>query len=572
MKIRCFDHLLIGNNEYEIKGSNYPGSTLVYRIQNVSDANDEFVIKIDSKQSDANRFEREISFLKQNKYHCFPKIVSDGWINYYDPDDIINSKKYRFFVMPKYEQSLTDFMNRKIGNKKRLNVFIQICKAVEKLHLQGIIHRDIKPDNILINKGRIIICDFGIAKLPNLNLTEKGDRLANSNYCAPEQRKKPYLPFGKFTDIYSLGLILNELFTGKIMNGSNYLHIRDVAPSYAILDDLVFSMTQNDYKKREDDLSSILYQIDQYSKERNNLEVTYRRLMQKSCNLARPNGIIKMLADDCVCLYYICKKTDDLSALNLNHHSNIHCKINDDFVRSMVVLCSIEHELDTFFNNGNKNVIENYKKEQKLDMCDNETYKDFEKLLNPFLLEQAEIESFRIRRKFLCMRSYRARKFLSRAEAIIKETTTHLNDSPIFYLADLINKYCGKTIIVSKIGHFVEPILKSSTTICEEPEIYYNRINDKILLKSRLLAVYGEKITVNISDYEFSIIFKSKTLFKSFVGMCRNYQQSLNPNDVLIVDVDDMLDYRDLYKGKIILYLLPSTMWVLPYVLDFNGK
>jgi len=131
-----------------------------------------------------------------------------------------------FFVMEYVKgDPLTDFCdNHQLTVKDRLNLFTQICHAVQHAHQKGIIHRDLKPSNILVclfdGKPVPKVIDFGLAKalyqpLTDLTMhTGHGMVLGTPLYMSPEQAEVNNFDVDTRTDIYALGVILYELLTG----------------------------------------------------------------------------------------------------------------------------------------------------------------------------------------------------------------------------------------------------------------------------------------------------------------------------------------------------------------------
>lgn len=104
----------------------------------------------------------------------------------------------------------------KIPYEVAINIGIQIAKALDCAHRNNIIHRDIKPHNVLITReGQVKVTDFGIAKSSNSStLTSTSSVLGSAHYFSPEQAKGSHID--ERTDIYSLGIVLYEMVTGRV--------------------------------------------------------------------------------------------------------------------------------------------------------------------------------------------------------------------------------------------------------------------------------------------------------------------------------------------------------------------
>lgn len=202
--------------------------------------------EINEKKS---RFINELNFCKNKECKNIAPVLDDGEVD-------IDGVKSMAYVMPLYTCTLRELINEGCDVDKIEKYFFQILNGLSYAHEKKVFHRDIKPENILYDSynDELLIADWGVAKYSeNYNFsrvkTRKGTRLANFKYAAPEQ-KSINADISSGTDIYSLGLILNEMFTKEIPEGVNYKKISSVSEKHGHFDDMVSWMTANDKNKR----------------------------------------------------------------------------------------------------------------------------------------------------------------------------------------------------------------------------------------------------------------------------------------------------------------------------------
>jgi serine/threonine protein kinase len=164
------------------------------------------------------RFEAEHQALAMMEHPNIARVLSGGATETGRP----------YFVMELVRgEAITKYCDRhKLTVRQRLDLFVQVCQAVQHAHSKGVIHRDLKPSNILVtvegDRAVPKVIDFGISKAIARNLTERtlfteyGQLVGTPEYMSPEQAEMTGLDVDTRTDIYSLGVILYELMTGAL--------------------------------------------------------------------------------------------------------------------------------------------------------------------------------------------------------------------------------------------------------------------------------------------------------------------------------------------------------------------
>lgn len=258
-KLKKNDSLKTAFSTYKIiRQIGQGGNGIVYEV--VDEEGHSFAAKI----VEADLLNTEKRKRLKNEIHFCEMHQNDNVI-YVEDDGIVekSGKTYIFYIMPIYKSNLRPVMNEHMSTDKIIDCFLQVCGGLEYAHRNGCIHRDIKPENILVgNSGRYVIADFGIAHFESVDKitsieTKATSRLANFDYHAPEQTNSNGISTSA-TDIYALGLILNEMFTGMIPRGTNYKRIGAIDANYGFLDEMVDKMISQNQKDRHQSIHELL--------------------------------------------------------------------------------------------------------------------------------------------------------------------------------------------------------------------------------------------------------------------------------------------------------------------------
>ena len=155
-----------------------------------------------------DRFKQELLLAHQVTHHNVIRIY-----------DISESDGIRFITMEYIEgENLLSLLHekKKFSPSEAVEIMQQVCRALEAAHRVGVIHRDLKPQNIMRDKtGRIVVMDFGLARtLEGDGMTQSGALVGTMEYMSPEQALGKHLD--QRSDLFALGLIFYEMLTGQM--------------------------------------------------------------------------------------------------------------------------------------------------------------------------------------------------------------------------------------------------------------------------------------------------------------------------------------------------------------------
>lgn len=202
-------------------------------------------VLMSNRKAFSDRFKREVRALALLNH---PGIVS-----VYDFGEATGGSLYYVMEYVKGTTLRELIREGRTTSRRLLSMAMQVCEALQFAHMHGIVHRDVKPANILLDeRGMVKVADFGLAKVigpcPGHDLTAQSDAIGTPEYMAPEAVTHQH-EIDHRADIYSLGVLLYEVLTGHVPRGVWEPPSRSVGAD-ARFDDVVSRAMQTDPQKR----------------------------------------------------------------------------------------------------------------------------------------------------------------------------------------------------------------------------------------------------------------------------------------------------------------------------------
>lgn len=263
------DGIFLGNRYEVIEKIGAGGMADVYRGRDTM-LNRYVAIKVLKKE-----FREDATFVKKfrSEAQAAAGLLNPNIVNVYDVGE---DRGLYYMVMELVEGiTLKEYIDRKkrLSAREVISIAIQMCSGIEEAHKHHIIHRDIKPQNIIIsNDGKVKVTDFGIARMVT-STTTTTVAMGSVHYTSPEQARGGYSD--EKSDIYSIGITLYEMVTGQVpFNGDTTVEVamkhlqEEITPPSELVPDIPYSLeqiilkcTQKNAERRYSDVDELIQDL-----------------------------------------------------------------------------------------------------------------------------------------------------------------------------------------------------------------------------------------------------------------------------------------------------------------------
>lgn len=458
------------------------------------------------------RFLREIDFCKEDRHPNIIRIITHGEYN-----------KHLYYVMKKYPNTLRTIIGDSSNPLQRIKQIVQLCEAVKYLHSQGHIHRDLKPENILVDdEGNLIVADFGIAHFKDSAITQPNINMANRHYAAPEQRilgNSCNITYA--CDVYAVGAIINEIFTGNMPNGTHYKSISDVYPFLVAFDRIVYECLVQDPNMRPD-INDVLLEIKLTLDELDeNIDILLEDILATQnvdIDEKSRSGIVAVASVDILsakCIFET-RTFEELEKYNCNFHSFISYNVDNElrnlyFQKLVLEYCmrKFRYEAHSYLQGGAYTPLNLDKPEEKQIYDECKGYLDKYPVSRLFQDITADILKI-----FSSCCDYHCRELL-RSFVSAEKQAENLNNSPILYIVYMLRSQLSledaKTLPLDEL---LSVNWHSSTyEVNEDDSLYKESDSEETRILEKMKAEWEISFS-KIDSKHYSIKFSKKKYFE----------------------------------------------------------